>query len=108
MIIEKPWGSEEMLERNNFYVVKKLFMKKGHRCSLQYHQYKTETIYVVSGILKIHIDGIDKDYYPNEFVTIYPEQKHRMTAVEESFYLESSTTQLDDVVRIEDDYNRIN
>ena len=34
-IIKKPWGHEELLEKNNKYMFKKLYMKKGHRCSLQ-------------------------------------------------------------------------
>ena len=39
-IINKPWGREEVIEINNKFMVKKLFMKKGHRCSLQYHEKK--------------------------------------------------------------------
>lgn len=39
-IIEKPWGSEEIIEINEIYMFKKLLMKKGHRCSLQYHEHK--------------------------------------------------------------------
>jgi len=107
MIIEKPWGSEEILEQNSDYVVKRLLMKRGHRCSLQYHEYKTETIYVLYGILKIQINDIETEFHPNQHITIYPGQIHRMTGVEDSVYLESSTTQLDDVIRINDDYNRI-
>ena len=41
--IIKPWGYEKILELNKKYVLKELFMKKGHRCSLQYHQKKMET-----------------------------------------------------------------
>ena len=52
-IIKKPWGHEELLEKNNKYMFKKLYMKKGHRCSLQYHRKKTETILVLKGILRI-------------------------------------------------------
>ena len=43
-IIEKPWGKEEVIEVNDKYMVKKLTMWKNHRCSLQYHNYKKETI----------------------------------------------------------------
>ena len=39
-IIEKPWGFEELIELNDKYCLKKLFMKKGNRCSLQYHEKK--------------------------------------------------------------------
>ena len=36
--IIKPWGFEVLLEKNSIYVLKKLFMKNNHRCSLQYHK----------------------------------------------------------------------
>lgn len=52
-IIPKPWGQEEVIEINDKYMVKKLTMHAGHRCSLQYHNHKRETIYVLSGRLKI-------------------------------------------------------
>ena len=39
-IIVKPWGSEELIEFNKKYMVKKLIMKKGHQCSLQFHKKK--------------------------------------------------------------------
>ena len=54
ILIKKPWGREELLEKNKKYMVKRLFMKKGHRCSLQYHNKKKETIFVLSGKLKIY------------------------------------------------------
>ncbi len=38
--INKPWGNEELIELNKSYCFKKLFMKKGHRCSLQFHKKK--------------------------------------------------------------------
>ena len=60
-LIKKPWGQEEVIEINEKYMVKKLTMKAGHRCSLQYHNLKKETIYVLSGKLKIYEgDSADK------------------------------------------------
>ena len=53
--ILKPWGSEEIIEINNKYMFKKLFMKKNNRCSLQYHNVKKELVYVVSGKLQVTI-----------------------------------------------------
>ena len=41
--IKKPWGSEEIIELNKKFCVKKILMKKKHRCSLQYHKKKIET-----------------------------------------------------------------
>lgn len=110
-IIEKPWGREEVIEINEKYMVKKLTMFAGCRCSLQYHNIKKETIYVLSGVLKIiqgtSQDGlIEKLYRAGDAVTIPPRLIHRMEGVEESVYLEASTPEMDDVVRLADDYQR--
>lgn len=110
-VIEKPWGREEVLEINDRYMVKKLTMFKGCRCSLQYHKSKQETIYVLDGKLKIVIGASqealeEKVYSPGESVTISPNTIHRMEGLEESVYLEASTPEMDDVVRLVDDYQR--
>ena len=110
-IITKPWGFEELLEHNSRYVLKRLVMKKGFRCSLQYHREKTETIFVVSGKLSILIqipdsDSSDDVYLPGSSVTILPGVIHRMSAIEDCEYLEASTPELSDVVRISDDFQR--
>ena len=111
-IIEKPWGKEEVIEINDKYMVKKLTMWKNHRCSLQLHNHKKETIYVLKGQLRI-ISGLnqnsltEKIYTTGESITIPPGVIHRMEGVEDSVYLESSTPEMDDVVRLIDDYNRI-
>lgn len=110
-IIEKPWGKEEVVEINDHYMVKKLTMWKGHRCSLQYHNLKKETIYVLSGNLRIYTGSSAKNlsskiYGPNQTITLSPGTIHRMEGEEDCIYLEASTPQMDDVVRIEDDYDR--
>ena len=51
--IIKPWGYELLIEKNKKYMFKMLFMKKGKRCSLQFHNKKKETIFVLSGKLNI-------------------------------------------------------
>jgi len=110
-IIAKPWGKEEIIEINSNYMVKKLTMYAGHRCSLQYHCKKKETIFVLSGVLRIYL-GEKKDslqeklYRAGDTITIEPFQVHRMEGVEDSEYLEASTPEMDDVVRIDDDYER--
>jgi mannose-6-phosphate isomerase len=110
--IDKPWGYERWIEVNPNYVVKELFMKEGNSCSLQYHEFKHETFYVLKGKLKFYV-GTDKDNLsvmflePGEHHTIEPLVIHRMEAVVDSLYLESSTNFLDDVIRIEDNYGRI-
>jgi len=106
--IKKPWGYEEILETNPHYTVKRLFMKKGHQCSYQYHQQKKETIVVLSGKLLIIGEDNKRVFEPGQSITIPPLEKHRMKAdKEDCLYLECSTSELDDVIRIKDDYDRL-
>lgn len=111
MLIEKPWGSELLLEKNDRYMVKLLTMKKDQCCSLQYHEHKTETVYVLSGNLRIYLgdspDALEAvSMLPGEYITLRPGKVHRMEGILESTYLEASTPELDDVVRLVDKYGR--
>jgi len=109
---EKPWGYEILLEKNEFYVVKELFMKKDCMCSLQFHELKHETIYVLSGTLIIFYDdrvnGLqEKILEKGDVLAIPPKVIHRMAGKTDTLYLESSTPQLEDVVRLNDLYGRV-
>jgi hypothetical protein len=109
--IPKPWGQEEIIEINDRYMMKKLTMWKGHRCSIQYHKVKRETIYVIDGQLLIFSGAsletmTSRVYTVGETITISPGVVHRMEAVEDSVYLEASTPEMEDVVRLVDDYQR--
>ena len=111
-VITKPWGSETIIEINKKYLLKKLYMKKNHRCSLQFHNFKKETIYVLKGKLKITTGSKKKKlkskiYIKGQSITIKPKVIHRMEAITDSLYLEASTPELNDVVRIVDDYKRV-
>lgn len=111
-ITEKPWGREELLEKNDKYVVKKLVMNAGHKCSIQYHEHKKETVFVLSGTLLLHhgseLENLEMTTLrPGESFTIEPGYIHRMEASEDSEYLEASTPELDDVVRLVDAYDRV-
>lgn len=110
-VIEKPWGKEEIIEINDHYMMKRLTMWAGHRCSLQYHYSKCETIYVLSGQLRISSAQtqdqlVSRVFGPDESITITPGIVHRMEAIEDSVYLEASTPEMNDVVRLVDDYQR--
>ena len=111
MIIEKPWGYEDLIEHNPHYVVKRLFMKAGHKCSLQYHNEKHETFVVLSGKLRFWVGSDvnnleEKVFTTGDHYVIPPKLIHRMEGIEDTLYLEASTSQLEDVVRLKDDYNR--
>jgi mannose-6-phosphate isomerase len=110
MRTEKPWGYEELIEAKR-YVVKRLFMRAGHQCSLQYHEHKRETVIVFSGQLDLVIgESVESlrttTMSPGETATIAPNVVHRMRAVTDCTYYEASTCELDDVVRVQDDYER--
>ena len=107
--INKPWGNEELIELNKSYCFKKLFMKKGHRCSLQFHKKKIETLFVFKGDLYLEINKKNIILKEGESITLNPGDIHRMSAKKNDVtYYESSTPELDDVVRVEDDYGRKN
>lgn len=110
-IIEKPWGHEVIVAKTPNYVVKRLFMKHGHRCSLQYHLIKTETVIVESGVLKVSLGPSNETLTEHELkagdhLTIAAGMIHRMYGVSDCYYLECSTPELEDVVRLVDDYGR--
>lgn len=111
--IEKPWGYEELVECNDKYVVKKLFMKKDNACSIQYHKQKSETIIVLTGSIHIStgttLTNLEtKVYKTGDTVTIRPYTVHRMASVDEDcLYIETSTNELWDLVRLQDNYNRV-
>ncbi|MBI2854216.1 MAG: cupin domain-containing protein [Chloroflexi bacterium] len=109
--VEKPWGYELIFARTAKYVGKILFIKKGHRLSLQYHEHKDETIYVQSGELTVQLEGADgklvsMQFSGGESVRIEPLKRHRMQAITDTTLFEVSTPELDDVKRVEDDYGR--
>lgn len=110
--ITKPWGSETRLEQNKNYVVKLLFMKKDHSCSLQYHQFKHETVFVIKGSLKLEYGNTIETLTTctlkiGDHFIIPPKLIHRMAGLEDSEYLETSTNYLEDVIRLEDKYGRV-
>ena len=128
--VNKPWGYEVwFVWLKDYHVIKKIFMKKGNKCSLQYHDEKYETNYIITGKAKIikglHIDLNDdknktfekilsKDLHgdfsvirdaPYKFTNI-PGEVHRVYSEEDYIAYEVSTPQLDDVIRVQDDSSR--
>lgn len=108
--VPKPWGYELIFAHTDRYVGKILHINKGESLSLQFHEMKDETLYVVEGELKLTIeyDG-DRRVLPlrkGEAFHIPPRLIHRMEAVEDTDVAEVSTTELDDVIRLEDRYGR--
>jgi len=110
--VDKPWGYELIWALTDLYCGKKLFIRAGEALSLQFHKVKDEVIYVESGRVEFTMGG-PGDAVPHKEVVgpgaafhVTPGVVHRMRALEDSFLLEVSTPQLDDVVRLEDVYGR--
>jgi mannose-6-phosphate isomerase len=109
--VEKPWGHEiHFALVDGKYCGKVLHVLKGHALSLQYHERKEETVSVQSGRLLFEVGDSDAlesfELLPGESVHLLPGTRHRMTALIDTVVLEASTTELDDVVRLEDRYGR--
>ena len=108
----KPWGWEKVWAHADNYVGKILHINSGHRLSLQYHEVKDETIHVLSGVLLLYVNEsqIEHTLSAGMSMRIHPRTIHRFEAPangEPVVLLEASTPELDDVIRLEDDYNRV-
>jgi mannose-6-phosphate isomerase len=110
--VDKPWGHEELFALvDGKFCGKAIHITEGHALSLQYHEEKEETISVQSGRLRVeiglHEDALEEfELEPGESIHLKPLTRHRVTALVDTVMLEASTTQLMDVVRLEDRYGR--
>ena len=108
-VVEKPWGFELIWAETDDYVAKILHIEPKQRLSLQYHEKKEETVYVLEGTLLNYTDSTSPPMRiaSGQSFHVKPNQVHRFGADKELVRLvEVSTPHLSDVVRIEDDYNR--
>ena len=109
--VEKPWGYEIWYAWTDVYVGKVIHVNKGGKLSLQYHNEKDETSYLLSGKLLL-TKGPDADHLTvTEIGAGYqwrnlPGEIHTIEGVEDADVLEVSTPHLDDVVRLQDNYGR--
>ena len=110
--VDKPWGHELIWAETGQYVGKILFVKAGESLSLQFHRVKDESWLVQGGRAKLELGSAGETMLKEEVVgagaTFHfrPGTVHRLTALEDTTIVEVSTTELDDVVRLEDRYGR--
>ena len=110
-MIQKPWGYELLFALSPEYAGKVIFIHKGHRLSFQYHNTKDKTLYVYKGTGLLEVQEKDGELHLTDFIAgqcvrIIPHTKHRVKAIQDMTIFEVSTTELEDVVRVEDDYGR--
>jgi mannose-6-phosphate isomerase len=109
--VEKPWGHEVWWAQTDAYVGKLLHVNSGQLLSLQLHEEKDESSYVLSGRLRLTIgpsvDQLEEKLVgPGSSWRAKPGTVHSIEALEDSVVLEVSTPQVDDVVRLQDRYGR--
>ncbi len=114
MIVNKPWGHENIWAITEKYEGKILHIKEGGRVSLQYHRVKEETIMILEGQMELILEeGSQKNQCslilsPGDTYHISPLTVHRFCASQgtDVKLIEVSTPEIYDVVRIEDDHGR--
>ena len=109
--VNKPWGHELWYAHTDCYAGKVLYVEKGHRLSLQYHERKDETCYLLDGSVRLtqgpNIDELaDRTLVAGESWHNAPGEIHTIEALQPATILEVSTPDLDDVVRLRDRYGR--
>jgi mannose-6-phosphate isomerase len=110
--VDKPWGSELIWALTGAYAGKILLVKEGESLSLQFHREKDESWYVLEGRARLELGKAGEGILEQEVIgagqafRFPPGTVHRLTALEDTRILEVSTPQLDDVVRLEDNYGR--
>jgi mannose-6-phosphate isomerase len=109
--VPKPWGHELWFAHTDRYAGKLLHVKAGHRLSVQYHERKDETSYLLAGRLLLsqgteaeRLSG--REIGPGTAWRNTPRLVHTIEALDDAVIVEVSTPELDDVVRIEDRYGR--
>jgi mannose-6-phosphate isomerase len=112
-VIQKPWGHELLLAKNDLYTVKQLFVKAGHRLSLQVHGKKIEHMTLVGGMAHLYLETeMSIEHFvmqPMMPILIEPGTIHRLHAgdTEDAVIIEVSTSGPDeDIIRLDDDFGR--
>ena len=109
--VDKPWGHELIWAHTDRYVGKVLVIEAGRRLSLQRHLVKDESILVTAGRLRLTLEDETGRLRVEELVAgdrrhVPTGRVHRYEAIERTELMEVSTPELDDVVRLEDDFGR--
>lgn len=109
--VDKPWGHELIWAHTGRYVGKILVIETGQRLSLQRHEIKDESILVLSGRLELALEDdagglVIEELGPGEHRHVATGRVHRYAAIERCELVEVSTPELDDVIRLQDDFGR--
>jgi mannose-1-phosphate guanylyltransferase/mannose-6-phosphate isomerase len=109
--VHRPWGSYQSVDNGERHQVKRIIVKPGGRLSLQKHHHRSEHWIVVRGAARVTVNELVKTVHENESIYIPIGAVHRLEnpgkilleliEVQTGSYLGE-----DDIIRIEDDYQR--
>jgi mannose-6-phosphate isomerase-like protein (cupin superfamily) len=110
-IVEKPWGSELWFAATPLYAGKLLRVDAGQKLSVQMHERKDETSYLLSGRALVtqgpSAEALQtREIGPGDTWRNQPGVVHTIEALEDSVVIEVSTPEVDDVIRLADRYGR--
>jgi quercetin dioxygenase-like cupin family protein len=109
--VTKPWGEEVWFAETELYAGKLLRINAGQKLSIQFHERKDETSYLLSGRLLV-LQGssaealASREIEPGATWRNEPGLVHSLEAIEDSVVIEVSSPEVDDVVRLADRYGR--
>ena len=109
--VPKPWGSEQIWALTERYCGKVIRISAGKRLSLQRHERKEESLIVMRGTLRLHLEDahdplVVLELGPGESAHVDTHRIHRFEAATDVELVEVSTPEIDDVERLEDDFGR--
>jgi mannose-6-phosphate isomerase len=109
--VSKPWGEEIWFAETERYAGKLLRVRAGERLSVQMHERKDETSYLLSGRMIVsqgpRVEALKRfEATPGKCWRNEPGLVHSLEAIEDSVVVEVSTPEVDDVIRLTDAYGR--
>lgn len=110
--IEKPWGYEiHWVPEGKPYMGKVLHINEDKRLSLQVHDEKQESWFLMSGRAMVVWDNsegelIETELEPGVGYSCSIGQRHRLVGITDCDVLEVSTPEIGTTFRLEDDYKR--
>jgi mannose-6-phosphate isomerase len=112
-VVVKHWGDERwLLDGDAPFAFKLIRLRRGMRTSLQLHRQKEEANLVVAGTAELvyksdATNELERRVVgPGAVVHVRPRALHRLEALTDVVLVEVSTPEVDDVVRITDDWGR--
>ncbi len=108
----RPWGTFQVLDEGDGFKVKRIEVLPGKRLSYQRHSRRAEHWYVVRGIAKVTLNGVEILVNSGKAIDIALEDAHRVenpSSDETLIFIETQTGDYfgeDDIVRLEDDFGR--